>query len=671
MAPRPARACLVILLLAVATERASFAGKSETWILVRSPDFIVLTDANEKEGRRVAFQFETIRAVFRQFFNTPGSAKDPPITIIAVKSEDGLKPLLPEYWTKKGSSHPAGFYLGGPEKSYIALRLDVSMKEEADEPFEPIYHEYVHFLTRRMMSQLPLWLVEGLAEFYGNTRIRSDRVYVGAPSTSNLRILHQIPPLPLSTLFAVNASSPYYHEENKASVFYAESWVLTHYLITRDWREGTHRFTEFAKLLGQSVAAEEAARRTIGDPDQLQQALAEYIGKFSFTVARLNVPARVDPRDFQTEPTSDAESLAVRADFMAHDRHYQEAQEMLEEALKLDPKQAAAYESMGFIFSQQRKIDEATKWYSQAVALNSRSYLANYYYAVSLFNGMADADSAAKAESSLRAAIKIAPDFAPGYSALGWLLASRHKSLEEAHRMAIIAVDLEPGNVGYRLNAAQVLEIMGRGDDAVRVTNLAASMAKTPEEQAEALAALTRAQQFQEFENKVKEQEEAVRKAQSEAAASGASQTSQPEPTGPASQEVSGSSQASTEPPKLRHRDEAPRDDKLMLSPASALSAHPPRPELLASRMVAEGTIEEAKCSGALTLEITLDSTEGVMQLYSDNYPKIPYSALNFTPKGILNPCTDINGWHARITYRPAKGQAKRGEMVAIGLVKD
>jgi hypothetical protein len=108
-----------------------------------------------------------------------------------------------------------------------------------------------------------------------------------------------------------------------------------------------------------------------------------------------------------------------------------------------------------------------------------------------------------------------------------------------------------------------------------------------------------------------------------------------------------------------------------MLSPALALSVHPPRPELLAIRKVAEGIIQEAKCSGPSTLEITLDSSAGVVQLYSDNYLKIPYNALNFTPKGMLNPSTDIKGWHARITYRPAKGQEMQGEMVAVGLAKN
>ncbi len=653
----------------MAAERSSFARKPETWIQVRSPDFVVLTNTNEKQGRRAAFQFEMIRAVFRLFFNVPSAVKDPLVTIIAVKDEGDLKLLVPEFWAKKGSMHPGGVYLGGPEKNYIALRLDVATNQQTEEPFEPIYHEYVHFLTRRSMSQLPLWMVEGLAEFYGNIRIESKKIYVGAPSNNNLSVLQQTPPLLLSTLFAVNASSPYYHEENKASIFYAESWVLTHYLMTRDWREGTHHVAEFVNLMGQSVGSEEAARRTIGDPQRLQDELTNYINRRLFTAADLPIPPTLDPNDFQAEPASDAESLAIRADFMAHDRHYQEAQEMLEEALKLNPKLAAAHESMGFSFAEQGKLDEANKWYTQAVALNSQSYLANYYYAVSLFKGRPDDDSAAKAESSLRAAIKIAPEFAPAYAALASLLASRRKNLEEAYRMAIAAVSLEAGDVHYRLNAARVLEIMGRGDDAVRVSQFALSMAKTPEEQADAHAALSNAEQYQEYQKKAKERAEAIRKGESEAAAVRANQWSETGQPGAESQAVSGSAHDSATPPMLRQRNEALPGNKLM--PAASLSLHAPRPALLVIRKMAEGTIEDAKCSSASTLEITLKSTAGVMQLYSDNYFKIPYSALNFTPKGILDPCTDIKGWHARITYHPAKGQATQGEMGAVVLVKD
>jgi tetratricopeptide (TPR) repeat protein len=523
-------------MFAVAGARGAFAAKSETWIEVRSPNFIVLTNANEKQGRRVAFQFETIRALFRELFGVQSSTKDPAVTIIAVKNEDALKLLLPEYWAQKGLARPASYYLPGSHKNYLALRLDVAMRQGAI--------DYVHFLTRRLFSQLPLWLVEGLAEFYGNTRIEGKKVFVGAPSDPYLLVLRRTPPLPIRTLFAVDASSPYYHEENKVSIFYAESWALTHYLLTRDWREKTYRVTAFVKLLGQNVAAEEAARQTIGDLDRLQNELTKYLGWFAFTPAILSTPAKLDPSDFQAETVSDAESLAVRGDFMAHRGRFQEAQEMLEEALKIDPKLAAAHESMGFVFAEQGKFDKAKKWYSEAVALNSRSCLAHYYYGASLLKGILDEDSAAKAEASLRTAIKIAPDFAPAYDALGWLLLSRHKNLEEAYKMAVNAVNLEPGNVRFRVDAAQTLLAMDRVDDAVRVARLAASMAKTPEEKAQVQTILTSIQQYQDFQRQLKEREQAARKAQAPA-------------------------------------------DQQMSSPAAVVSPHPERPELLATRKTA------------------------------------------------------------------------------------
>jgi tetratricopeptide (TPR) repeat protein len=647
---------------------ASLAKKAEPWVEVRSPNFLVLTNANEKQGRRVAYQFEMIRAVFRQFFNLQGTATEQPVIIIAARDEETLKPLLPEYWAKKGAAHPAGFYLGSSEKNYVALRLDVTMNQEAYEPFEPVYHEYVHYLTRRLVSQLPLWMVEGLAEFYGNTRLEGKQIFVGAPSASNLMVLRQEQPLPLGTLFAVNASSPYYHEENKASIFYAESWALTHYLVTRDWREKTHRLSDFVALLGQSVPAEDAARRTIGDVKALEMELMLYIGQFAFMVARQSAPPGVDPDSFQTTAASDAESLAWRADFMARDRHEQEAQEMLQEALKLAPNLAIAHESMGFLLSQQGKFAEAAKWYSQAVALNSQSCLANFYYAVSLLKGNMDDHTAAQAESSLRAAIKVAPDFAPAYSALGWLMASRHQDIGEAYRMTLMAVSLEPGDFHHRLNSAQVLEMVGRTDDAITVAKVAATMAKTLGEQAQAQAFISNAQQHKEFLERAKEQEGAFKKAQANATASNPGQNT---PAGTLTQEGPAPGQESAQPPLLRHRDEALGGNTPDASPGAVLRPHPSRPELLPARQVAEGTIKDAKCSGRTTLEFTLDSRNGVMRLYSDEYLKIPYNALNFTPQGILNPCTDIQGLHARVAYHPAKGQPNQGEVVEIGLVKN
>jgi len=488
------------VLIVIVSGKMASAGSKPTWIELRSPRFIVVTNAGEGKARQTAYQFEMIRAVFRSYSGQKQELVEEPVMLLAAKDENTLRGLLPEFWAQKGAAHPAGVYLGGPDADYIVLRLDVSLNQEAYEPFEPVYHEYVHYLTRHLISHLPLWMVEGLAEFYGNTRIKSQDVYVGAPSATNLLILRQQRALPLKTLFEIDASSPYYQEQNKTSIFYAESWALTHYLFARDWKEHTHRVADFIELLDKGGDPKDAASRTIGDANALEDALRKYIGNYTFTAVRIQ-PPKIDESGFRVRNMTDAEALAVRADFMAHDRHYSEAQQMLEEALRADPKLGIAYDGLSFLALQQEKTDEAEKWSSQSLALDPKDYRANYYYAWSLLkSGRIQNESLGKAEASLRVVMKGNPEFVPAYDAMAYvlMLEGGKEKLDEAYMMTMQAVSREPGNVQYRIRAVEVLARQERADDAVRVATLAVSMAKTTEERQAASAALAGAQQFQE-----------------------------------------------------------------------------------------------------------------------------------------------------------------------------
>jgi TonB family protein len=493
-------------LIVMAAAGVASGGSKAAWIELRSPHFIVVTNAGEGKARQTVHQFEMIRAVFRLYFGLTQESVEQPVMLLAAKDENSMKALLPEFWVQKGSAHPEGIYLGGSDSDYIVIRVDVSLNQEAYEPFEPVYHEYVHYLTRHMISHLPLWMVEGLAEFYGNTQIKSKDVYVGAPSTTNVLTLRQQKPLPVSRLFEIDASSPYYHEQNKTSIFYAESWALTHYLITRDWKENKQRVSDFMKLSEKGVDPKDAAARTIGDVNTLDDPLRKYIGNQSFTAVKIQPPS-IDESSFRVRDMTDAEALAVRGDFMAHDRHYAEAQQMLEEALRADPKLGIARDGLSFLALQQGKAEEAEKWSSQGLALDPHDYRANYYYAWSLLkSGRIDNESLSKAEASLRAVMKGNPEFVPAYDAMAYVLnlEGGKERLDEAYMMTVQAVSREPGNVHYRIRGVEVLERQQRADDAVRVATLAVSIAKTPEEQQAASAALAGAQQFQESWKKIR-----------------------------------------------------------------------------------------------------------------------------------------------------------------------
>jgi hypothetical protein len=112
------------------------------WLEVKSPHFVVLTDSNEKQARRIAGQFEEMRSVFHMLI--PGATADTgsPIVVLALKDRKGFQALEPEAYLAKGKLDLAGLFLRAPDKNYILLRLDA----EGEHPFATVYHEYTHLM---------------------------------------------------------------------------------------------------------------------------------------------------------------------------------------------------------------------------------------------------------------------------------------------------------------------------------------------------------------------------------------------------------------------------------------------------------------------------------------------------------------------------------------------
>jgi hypothetical protein len=216
------RKLTVLLLVLLASALAAAGDKPENWLEVRSPNFTVITNANEKPGRRVTDQFERMRSVFQSAFPHVSIDNGSPIVVLAIKDEKDFRALEPQAYLAKGQLKLGGLFLSGQDKNYVLMRMDA----EGDHPYAVIYHEYTHFLLRKAAEWMPLWMNEGLAEFYENTDIHDKNASLGEPSWDNLHWLRENRLLPLTTLFTVDTNSPYYHEENKGSIFYAESWAL-------------------------------------------------------------------------------------------------------------------------------------------------------------------------------------------------------------------------------------------------------------------------------------------------------------------------------------------------------------------------------------------------------------------------------------------------------------
>jgi tetratricopeptide (TPR) repeat protein len=613
---------LLLFALSLAAGLAPARDKSESWVEVRSPHFVVATNSSEKHGRRIADQFERMRSVFHAAF--PKLQIDPgsPIIVLAIKDEKGFRALEPEAYLAKGSLKLGGLFLRAPDKNYVLMRLDA----EGEHPYSIIYHEYTHLLLSKAAEWMPLWMNEGLAEFYENTDIHEKDAELGQPSSENIALLRQNRLLPLTTLFAVDEKSPYYHEEHKGSIFYAESWAVTHYLEINDFKQKTHRITDYLTLLAQKTDPVVAATQAFGDLKQLEKSLDSYVQQGSFSYFKMTTTTEVDDSAFQVQSLTPPQADALRADFLAYNRRTADARPLLDQVLKEDPNNVSARETLGFIEFQQGHLDEAKKWYAEAVHLDSQSFLAHYYFAAIAMSGSTSDDS--QVEASLRTAIKLNPSFAPAYDRLAVFLGMRHRNLEEARTIGLNAVTLDPANIAYRVNVANVLLTMGQDQDAIAVLRFAAKLAKSQKDIQTVDDFLQRVQEYAAAKQRIAEQN---RRVQQEAAETG--------PTG---------SEQTPITPRLARR-------------GAFVPSGPHR--------FVVGVLKNVHCDQPV-LEVAVMSKAKTLVLHTDNYYKIQFSALGFQPSADLKPCTELENRPAKVEYVESANKSDMPELISIELHK-
>ena len=340
--------------LLLATTLSLARDKQENWLEVSSPHFTVACNGKEKDARRVAEQFERMRLVFHTAF--PKMQIDPssPIIVIAVNDTKTFRALEPESYLAKGQLQLAGLFLRAPDKNYVLLRMGAG----GDHPYATVYHEYTHLLLSKA-EWIPLWLNEGLAEFYQNTDISQKDTFLGEASADNILWLRQNRLLPLATLLAVDHNSPYYHEEKKGSIFYAESWALTHYLQVEDAKNNTSKLRDYMLLVSNQVDPVTAATRAFGDLKRLQSGLGGYVEQSSFGAFKLTKELPVDDASFKVQPLMPTQADAVRADFLAYNQRERDSRSLLDHVLQEDPKNTLAHETMGYLEARKGHLREA------------------------------------------------------------------------------------------------------------------------------------------------------------------------------------------------------------------------------------------------------------------------------------------------------------------------
>jgi hypothetical protein len=155
-------AAVTALVLAVS---AAPAYAQPRWTLVRSETLTVIGD-HAGTVRDVATELEQFREVVGQLV---GTRRPPavPTVVYVFNTRRVMEPYLPRYNGRPLEA--AGLYASDIDVGRILMT-----SEYREQSTEIAYHEYTHLLVGSSVRGMPVWLGEGLAEYFSTFRLTAN-----------------------------------------------------------------------------------------------------------------------------------------------------------------------------------------------------------------------------------------------------------------------------------------------------------------------------------------------------------------------------------------------------------------------------------------------------------------------------------------------------------------
>ena len=205
---------------------------ADTWIKAQSDHFTLYSNAPENNTRSYIKDLEQFRALTLLLLGSSDAGPQPRFTLYLLNNQDQIKLVRPSY-----SSGVAGVYFncGEGDSAYSASLTKGDMYDDQDPSLIVLFHEYSHFVMfQHARTYYPPWYIEGFAEFLSTAAPAKDKISIGENNKMRSWTLaadRQIPyerVLKPSFGFAGDKSVNPWEVES----FYAQSWLLTHYMLS-------------------------------------------------------------------------------------------------------------------------------------------------------------------------------------------------------------------------------------------------------------------------------------------------------------------------------------------------------------------------------------------------------------------------------------------------------
>jgi tetratricopeptide (TPR) repeat protein len=276
-----------------------------------------------------------------------------------------------------------------------------------------LYHEFLHSVMGAGSDRRPLWLSEGMAEFYSTFHATDQHAEIGRPLEGHIRTLREANMIPLSRLLAVTHDSKDYNEGYRQGIFYAQSWALVHYLLMSNPARRAQTL-QFFQSVSHGAPALETFRSTFQTTEeQMEKELRDYVHRNLFNYVQIPVKPAAEVT-VRLEPLPQHEALTRLGDLLLYQRdaaRYPEAEQHYRAALEKKPGYGPAQAGLCQIQSEAGHAAEALACFEKAAkAAPDDAVLQGRYARLLLEKGPQDASTAVKGREALTRVTAQKPD---------------------------------------------------------------------------------------------------------------------------------------------------------------------------------------------------------------------------------------------------------------------
>jgi len=355
-----------------------FPAADEHWLRARSKHFVFVSSADERRTRAVAAELETLASALTQVDSTFSAPTATPTVVILFSRPRESRPYF-DMLLNRRDANASGIFVSLRDGSSMLINDGYSWRGSDRAPL----HELIHYLMQSGDARAPLWLEEGIAEYFSNASIRSRSISAGEPMRNHISVLRQRVRIPPAQLFAAARDSDLYTGASQAT-FYAESWAIVDWLVRSSSGNGAN-FYAFVRDVSHGATVEAALQsrfhRTLRD---LDFALSRFARPqrddwaITLTVPASDLSVTVQPIDRATTLYELGQFLAGIAELSADaERHYRAA-------LDADPHHARALAGLGTLRAAATKYAEARPLFEQAIAADANDFEVALAYAEGL-----------------------------------------------------------------------------------------------------------------------------------------------------------------------------------------------------------------------------------------------------------------------------------------------